>query len=178
MSLGLSVELEDQYRRTLDLLQCWIDQPKVLELIDKIKETIALIATSSIESVRIHASQSHNPVVLELVQQQRALKMCDPFRVLTQSEITTSIKTLQNRIQANLYGDGPTWIWGLISLPDGDGKNHLVCSSMKVHAGGSTKPYQLDLLEWNQKKISPRNIVCMYTIDRICMYTYTCIALV
>ena len=184
MSLGLSVELANQYTRTLDLLQCWINQSKVLVLNDtnQIKETIASIATSSIatssiESVRIPASQSHdhvNPVVQQLpvVHQHRALEMCEPFRVLTQSEITTSvltqseittsIHTLQKRIKANLYGN-PTWIWGLISLADRDGKHHLVCSSMKVKAGGTTtKPYQLDLLEWNREISSFQSILTVW----------------
>jgi len=51
---------------------------------------------------------------------------------------------------ARMPGDGPTWMTGLISLPDRNGVAHLVGSYMKVRSG--LEEYEWGLAEWNEAK--------------------------
>jgi hypothetical protein len=46
-------------------------------------------------------------------------------------------------------GNGPTWIAGYVSLPDGSGREHLVATYMKIH--GWLEVYQWGLATWNDK---------------------------
>lgn len=47
-------------------------------------------------------------------------------------------------------GEGPTWIWGAITLPDANGSPHLVAAAVKVK--GSLHAYRWDLVEWNPRE--------------------------
>jgi hypothetical protein len=44
-------------------------------------------------------------------------------------------------------GDGPTWVWGAATLPDAQGREHLVASAVKVR--GNMEAYRWDLVEWD-----------------------------
>ncbi len=48
---------------------------------------------------------------------------------------------------AEVPGDGPTWIWGAVTLPDAQGRPHLVASAVKVK--GEMRAYRWDLVEWD-----------------------------
>ena len=48
---------------------------------------------------------------------------------------------------ADIPGAGPTWIWGLVTLPDAKGALHTVCSAVKVK--GEMHAYRWDLAEWD-----------------------------
>jgi hypothetical protein len=51
---------------------------------------------------------------------------------------------------AKMPGDGPTWVTGVISLPDRDGVAHLLTSYMKVKSGLDV--YLWGLAEWNAER--------------------------
>ncbi len=53
---------------------------------------------------------------------------------------------------AKMPGDGPTWIGGCASLPDGRGREHLVASYIKVR--GYLESYRCGLAEWNDARAS------------------------
>jgi len=48
---------------------------------------------------------------------------------------------------AEMPGDGPTWLDGMISLPDRDGKQHLVAAYTKIRP--PLEPYRSGLCEWD-----------------------------
>jgi hypothetical protein len=48
---------------------------------------------------------------------------------------------------ARLPGEGPTWLWGAVTLPDAEGKPHLVAVAQKVKA--DMRAYRWDLVEWD-----------------------------
>ena len=48
---------------------------------------------------------------------------------------------------AEVPGDGPTWLWGAVSLPDAAGVPHLVGAAVKVK--GVLQAYRWDLVEWD-----------------------------
>ncbi|GDY17228.1 hypothetical protein LBMAG55_05510 [Verrucomicrobiota bacterium] len=48
---------------------------------------------------------------------------------------------------AEVPGDGPTWVWGAATLPDAQGREHLVASAVKVR--GNMEAYRWDLVEWD-----------------------------
>jgi hypothetical protein len=49
---------------------------------------------------------------------------------------------------ADVPGDGPTWIWGAVTLKDAQGREHLVASAVKVR--GTMEAYRWDLVEWDR----------------------------
>src|SRR5690606_22343850 len=51
---------------------------------------------------------------------------------------------------APLPGDGPTWLTALVSLPDRDGKSHLVASYMKIR--GTLEAYERGLCVWDDEQ--------------------------
>jgi hypothetical protein len=53
------------------------------------------------------------------------------------------------RGMAEVPGEGPTWIWGAITLPDANATLHLVASAVKVK--GELHAYRWDLVEWNPR---------------------------
>jgi len=48
---------------------------------------------------------------------------------------------------ADVPGDGPTWVWGAATLPDAQGREHLVAAAVKVR--GNMEAYRWDLVEWD-----------------------------
>ncbi|HZV35244.1 MAG TPA: hypothetical protein VFB72_11780 [Verrucomicrobiae bacterium] len=48
---------------------------------------------------------------------------------------------------AKMPGPGPTWLTGLVSLPDASGREHLVATYSKIR--GHLQPYQFGLCVWN-----------------------------
>ena len=54
---------------------------------------------------------------------------------------------LRPRGVAQVPGEGPTWIWGAVTLPDAKGAPHLVAAAVKVK--GQMHPYRWDLVEWD-----------------------------
>jgi hypothetical protein len=48
---------------------------------------------------------------------------------------------------ADVPGDGPTWVWGAATLPDAQGREHLVAAAVKVR--GDMEAYRWDLVEWD-----------------------------
>lgn len=51
---------------------------------------------------------------------------------------------------AEVPGDGPTWVWGAATLPDTQGREHLVAAAVKVR--GNMEAYRWDLVEWDAAK--------------------------
>lgn len=47
---------------------------------------------------------------------------------------------------AEVPGDGPTWVWGAATLPDAQGREHLVAAAVKVR--NNMEAYRWDLVEW------------------------------
>lgn len=48
---------------------------------------------------------------------------------------------------AQVPGEGPTWIWGALTLPDANATAHLVAAAVKVK--GELHAYRWDLVEWD-----------------------------
>ena len=48
---------------------------------------------------------------------------------------------------AEVPGEGPTWLWGAVTLPDAQGRPHLVATAAKVR--GTMEAYRWDLVEWD-----------------------------
>ncbi len=48
---------------------------------------------------------------------------------------------------AEVPGDGPTWVWGAATIPDAQGREHLVAAAVKVR--GDMEAYRWDLVEWD-----------------------------
>ena len=63
------------------------------------------------------------------------------------SERKTAQSELRPRGVAKVPGDGPTWIWGAITLPDAKGAPHLVAAAVKTK--GEMQAYRWDLVEWD-----------------------------
>jgi hypothetical protein len=63
------------------------------------------------------------------------------------SERKTAQSELRPRGVAKVPGDGPTWIWGAITLPDAKGAPHLVAAAVKTK--GAMQAYRWDLVEWD-----------------------------
>jgi hypothetical protein len=63
----------------------------------------------------------------------------------------TERKTAQSETRprgvAAVPGEGPTWVWGAVTLPDAKGAQHLVASAVKVK--GEMHAYRWDLVEWD-----------------------------
>jgi hypothetical protein len=51
---------------------------------------------------------------------------------------------------AKMPGDGPTWLSGLVSLPDGNGQHKLVATYVKIR--GTLTAYQSGLCVWNDEQ--------------------------
>jgi len=64
---------------------------------------------------------------------------------------------------AHLPGDGPTWLWGAVTLPDAHGKPHLVAVAQKVRPDMSA--YRWDLVEWDAATASFRALTTVWTAD-------------
>lgn len=64
---------------------------------------------------------------------------------------------------ARLPGDGPTWLWGAVTLPDAHGKPHLVAVAQKVRPDMSA--YRWDLVEWDAATASFRALTTVWTAD-------------
>lgn len=64
---------------------------------------------------------------------------------------------------ARLPGDGPTWLWGAVTLPDAQGKPHLVAVAQKVKA--DMRAYRWDLVEWDAASASFRALSTVWTAD-------------
>jgi hypothetical protein len=60
----------------------------------------------------------------------------------------------------DIPGDGPTWLWGAIALPDAQGKEHLVGSVVKIKNG--LTPYRWDLAEWNEAEAKFTSIAILW----------------
>ena len=56
----------------------------------------------------------------------------------------------KQRVIAQMPGDGPTWITGLVSLPDKNNKQRLVSVYRKIE--NHIVPYEVGLCEWNAEK--------------------------
>ncbi len=67
---------------------------------------------------------------------------------------------------AKVPGEGPTWLWGLTTLPDATGAPHLVGSAVKVK--GVMHAYRWDLVEWNppEEMFHPLSTVWTETAER------------
>jgi hypothetical protein len=63
------------------------------------------------------------------------------------------------RAVAHMAGEGPTWISGLVSLPDREGNSHLVASYMKIKP--PLEVYRWGLCVWNDDaaKFDPLHVV-------------------
>ena len=64
---------------------------------------------------------------------------------------------------ARLPGEGPTWLWGAVTLPDAQGKPHLVAVAQKVRPDMSA--YRWDLVEWDAATASFRALANVWTAD-------------
>ena len=64
---------------------------------------------------------------------------------------------------AAVPGDGPTWIWGAITLPDAHGVPHLVAAAVKVR--DKLKKYRWDLVEWDVREELFKPIETVWTED-------------
>ena len=51
---------------------------------------------------------------------------------------------------ADISGDGPTWLWGLVALPDENGAERLAACYEKVRSGA--KSYETGLCLWNDQR--------------------------
>lgn len=81
--LGLSSDIAVDYSNTMDMIESWIDQPKVLDLDSRIQQ----------------AKIDLNPALqMQLIQQKKALKVFSD-RVLTQNDILYSTQSLQNKVK-------------------------------------------------------------------------------
>jgi hypothetical protein len=70
-----------------------------------------------------------------------------PYVYFTARANTASSESARPRGVAQISGEGPTWIWGAITLPDADAAPHLVAAAVKVK--GQLHAYRWDLVEWN-----------------------------
>lgn len=64
---------------------------------------------------------------------------------------------------AAVPGEGPTWVWGAVTLPDAQGAPHLVASAVKVK--GEMHAYRRDLVEWNPHEERFQPIATLWTED-------------
>jgi hypothetical protein len=64
---------------------------------------------------------------------------------------------------ARLPGEGPTWLWGAVTLPDAQGKPHLVAVAQKVK--GDMRAYRWDLVEWDAASSSFRALRTIWAAD-------------
>lgn len=64
---------------------------------------------------------------------------------------------------AEVPGEGPTWVWGAVVLPDAQGRDHLVASAVKVK--GMMHAYRWDLVEWQEDSRTLRPISTVWTED-------------
>lgn len=64
---------------------------------------------------------------------------------------------------ARLPGEGPTWLWGAVTLPDAQGKPHLVAVAQKVK--GDMRAYRWDLVEWDAASSSFRALRTIWSAD-------------
>jgi hypothetical protein len=62
---------------------------------------------------------------------------------------------------AKVPGDGPTWIVGLLTLPDRDGTEHLVATYMKINP--PLEVYQWGLAEWDEHAQSLKPLRVLWT---------------
>jgi hypothetical protein len=91
-----------------------------------------------------------------------------PLGLFHMSSATTSLKPLTSfepplklkydyftddkkrpRNVAEMPGEGPTWLSGYVSLPDGDGNHHLVATYVKIK--GYLSAYETGLCVWNDE---------------------------
>ncbi len=64
---------------------------------------------------------------------------------------------------ARLPGEGPTWLWGAVTLPDAQGKPHLVAVAQKVK--GDMRAYRWDLVEWDAAASSFHALRTIWSAD-------------
>lgn len=64
---------------------------------------------------------------------------------------------------ARLPGEGPTWLWGAVTLPDAQGRPHLVAVAQKVKA--DMRAYRWDLVEWDAATSSFRALRTIWAAD-------------
>jgi hypothetical protein len=64
---------------------------------------------------------------------------------------------------AAIPGEGPTWVWGAVTLPDAQGAPHLVASAVKVK--GEMHAYRWDLVEWDPHEELFRPLDTVWTED-------------
>ncbi len=64
---------------------------------------------------------------------------------------------------AKLSGDGPTWLWGAVTLPDAKGAPHLVAAAVKIK--GEMRAYRWDLVEWDPHEEIFRALDTVWTED-------------
>jgi hypothetical protein len=64
---------------------------------------------------------------------------------------------------ARLPGEGPTWLWGAVTLPDAQGKPHLVAVAQKVKA--DMRAYRWDLVEWDAATSAFRALRTVWSAD-------------
>ncbi len=67
----------------------------------------------------------------------------------------------QARVVGKMPGDGPTWISGYVSLPDKEGKAHLVGTYVKVK--GFLTIYELGLCVWDDTKEQFEKLKVLWT---------------
>ena len=76
---------------------------------------------------------------------------------------TTQDGGVRPRCVARLPGDGPTWLWGAVTLPDAQGKPHLVASAVKTK--GEMHAYRWDLVEWDAEAASFLPLATIWSAD-------------
>lgn len=64
---------------------------------------------------------------------------------------------------AQVPGEGPTWVWGAVTLPDAKGAPHLVAAAVKVK--GQLHAYRWDLVEWDPHEENFRPLDTVWTED-------------
>ena len=89
-----------------------------------------------------------------------------PLRVAYDYFTTASAgkTTSRPRGVAEVPGEGPTWIWGAITLPDAQGAPHLVATAVKVK--GEMEAYRWDLVEWHDDTQIFRPLSTVWTKDK------------
>ncbi len=70
-----------------------------------------------------------------------------PYAFFTARTNSTAAGGEHPRGMAQVPGEGPTWIWGAITLPDANATPHLVAAAVKVK--GELHAYRWDLVEWD-----------------------------
>jgi hypothetical protein len=87
--------------------------------------------------------------------------LCPPFEYI--SARSAAHGEMRPRGVAAVPGDGPTWIWGAVTLPDSQGTPHLVATAVKVR--DKLHQYRWHLVEWDAREEMFKPIETVWTED-------------